>query len=209
MAVSMAWSLISELVGMAAGGIGSECSYGKSTVGCHATNALPSLVVTTFWTWLWWPMAVNVGVFVDFVRIDWRSVFGNRISRVVAIVLFCLKFRGSDLLGMEKWISVMFDCGVTDVNSWKHARSKIHLWITSDRWRGCKKKLTIEWKTTLNNVWMGNYEEQCLNATENRKTAPKNQWNCLKIFENSVKMERFWWIFLKMIKKHEFNDFTY
>lgn len=67
-AVSMASSRRSVLVAIPGGGNGNECSYGKSGVGCQATNVVPSLVVATFSTLLSDPTGV-VNIFVDFGRI--------------------------------------------------------------------------------------------------------------------------------------------
>lgn len=76
-AVAMASSLRSVLVGMAGGGSGNEYSYGKSGVGCHEQNSLSSLLDTTLSTLLHPPDAV-VLISVDFNRICKHFLLFNK-----------------------------------------------------------------------------------------------------------------------------------
>lgn len=73
-AVWIASSFNSVLVGIDCGGNGSECSYGNSDVGCHATNIVQSSVDTTLSTWLNWPTAVVKVLSVDFDRYSIRLI---------------------------------------------------------------------------------------------------------------------------------------
>lgn len=75
MAFFTASSRKSEPLGAVTGGNGREHSYGKSGVGCHATNTLLSFVVTTFSTSGHAPVAVlvaypraNSGHLPDFIK---------------------------------------------------------------------------------------------------------------------------------------------
>lgn len=73
-AVWIASSFNSVLVGIDGGGNGSECSYGNSDVGCHATNNVQSSVDTTFSTWPNCPTAVVKVMSADFDRYSIRLI---------------------------------------------------------------------------------------------------------------------------------------